>query len=102
MSLLLKYGVVGFAAFMAMLLAQGYYGLRMYMAAAPDEEELAGPLTIALLNFLVIKSVLSSEFNMPIAFMFLGFLFAIAWRQQQRSAGANPVEAPAVGKLAFA
>ncbi len=104
LSLLLEYGVVGFVAFIAMMGAQAVYGLRMYLAAPPGEENLAGPVSIALLNFLVIKAVLSSEFNMPIAFIFFGFLFAIAWRQQQRrpgrAAAASP--APAYGALAAA
>ncbi len=91
LSLLLEYGVVGFAAFIAMFGGQAWYGARMYFAAAPGEEDFAGPVTIALLNFLVIKSVLSSEFNMPLAFIFLGMLTAIAWRQQQRLGVAAPV-----------
>ena len=48
----------------------------------------AGPVTIAMLNFLVIKSVSSSEFNMPLVFIFLGFMFAIAYRQRMRGAAA--------------
>jgi len=91
LTLLLEYGVVGFAAFLAMFGGQAFYGIRLYFAASAGEEDFAGPITIALLNFLVIKSVLSSEFNMPLAFIFLGMLTAIAWRQQQRLRGVVPV-----------
>lgn len=83
-SLLLEYGLVGFIAFMLLFGAQLIWGLKMYLIAEPGDESFAGPATIALLNFLVIKSVLSSEFNMPLAFVLLGFLFAIAVQQRQR------------------
>lgn len=85
-SLLLEYGFIGFIAFMLMFGAQLVWGLKMYLEAQPGDESFVGPTTIALLNFLVIKSVLSSEFNMPLAFVFLGFIFAVAVRQRERSA----------------
>ena len=101
LSLLIEYGIVGFGAFLAIFSGQLIVGLRVYLNASPGEESLAGPIAIALLNFLVIKAVLSSEFNMPLAFIFLGFLFAIAWRQQQRMAGASVAAAavPARGRV---
>ena len=94
-SLLLEYGLIGFVAFMLMFGVQLIWGLKMYLAAEPGDESYAGPVTIALLNFLVIKSVLSSEFNMPLAFVFLGFLFAIAVRQRARST-TSVAPAPAI------
>lgn len=92
LSLLLEYGFVGFLSFMVMFAWQAVYGLRMFLIADDGEESLVGPATIGLLNFVVIKSVLSSEFNMPLAFVFLGFLFAIALRQRARlgSVAATP------------
>lgn len=83
-SLLLEYGVVGFVAFMLMFGGQLIWGLKMYLEALPGEESFVGPATIAMLNFLVIKSVLSSEFNMPLAFVLLGIVFAVAVRQRAR------------------
>ena len=81
---------------------QAVYGMRIYLAAPPGEENLAGPTSIALLNFLIIKAVLSSEFNMAIAFTFLGFMFAFAWRQQQRTAPANAQTEPVLHRGAYA
>ncbi|QXQ06569.1 O-antigen ligase family protein [Sphingosinicellaceae bacterium] len=97
LSLLLEYGLVGYAAFMAMFLGQLLVGLKLYLKALPGEESLAGPIAIALLNFLVIKAVSSAEFNMPLAFVLLGFIIAIAWRQRQRLGAAAPAEATAFG-----
>ncbi|TRW15233.1 O-antigen ligase family protein [Glacieibacterium frigidum] len=95
LSLLLEYGFVGFAAFVLLFGGQFFWGLKMYLKAPEGEEALVGPATIALLNFFVIKSVLSSEFNMPLAFVFLGMVFAVAVRQRARDGLAVPGRTPA-------
>ena len=96
LSLLLEYGFVGFIAFVAMFAGQLVFGLRLYLAAE-GEEKLVGPAVIAMLNFVVIKSVLSSEFNMPLAFTFLGMVFATTVLQRRRlGATAAPGHGPAL------
>ncbi len=89
LSLLLEYGFIGFAAFMVLFAGQLIVGLRLYLDAE-GEEKFVGPAVIAMLNFVVIKSVLSSEFNMPLAFIFLGMVFAVALRQRQRLGAPAP------------
>lgn len=84
LSVLLEYGFVGFAAFVTVFFGQLFVGLRLYLRALPGTESLSGPISIALLNFIVIKAVSSTEFNMPLVFVLLGFMIAIAWRQNQR------------------
>lgn len=83
-SLLLEYGFIGFIAFMLLFGVQLVWGLKMYLQAQSSDESFVGPATIALLNFVVIKSVLSSEFNMPLAFVLLGVVFATAVIQRDR------------------
>ena len=100
LSLLLDYGVIGFAAFFTLFAGQLWPGLRLYLSAAPGEETFTGPITISLLNFLVIKAVSSGELLVPMAFMLLGFLFAVT-RCRQRAAGATvPPAATATTGLA--
>jgi hypothetical protein len=41
-----------------------------------------GPLAIALFNFIVSKSVFSSEENHPLIFVLLGIVVALAYRAQ--------------------
>ena len=82
LSLLLDYGFLGFFAFIAMFSGQFVPGIRLFMTSDDGEESLSGPIVVALINFLVIKAVLSSEFNISLAFIFLGFLFALEKRRQ--------------------
>lgn len=91
LSLLLEYGVIGLAVFVLLFALPGWFGFKAFSDARTDEEELAGPLAIGLVNFTVIKSVLSSEINMPIAFVMLGALVGMIWKQNL--ARRNPVPA---------
>ena len=82
LSLLLDYGFLGFFSFLAMFGGQFIPGVRLFMTSEDGEESLSGPIVVALINFLVIKAVLSSEFNISMAFIFLGFLFGLEKRRQ--------------------
>ena len=93
LSLLLEYGYIGFVSFMGIFLAQVIYGLRAYLDAETEDELYAGPLAIALIIFIVIKAVLSSEVNSPVAFSYLGFLAAIVVMQKLRRAATAPAPA---------
>ena len=86
LSLLLDYGIVGFTLFMGLFVWASWVAFRMFVRAPPGEMALAGPISIGLLNFAVVKSVLSSEINIPIAFLMAGLVFGLAWREQHRSA----------------
>ena len=104
LSLLLEYGFIGFAAWIAIFSIQAVYGLRAFIDAEDADELYAGPVAVALLNCLVIKSVLSSEINMPMAFAMLGFLAAIVVRQTARRRAKAPAAAatPMPGRFAAA
>ncbi len=88
LSLLLDYGVLGLLLFIAMFVLPGWYGFRASNDAQTAEQELAAPLAIGLLNFIVVKSVLSSEGNSPLAFIMLGAIVGIVWQQKNSAAHA--------------
>ncbi len=97
LSLLLEYGVLGFAAFMIMFGSIGWFGFKTFNNAVNDDQDMAGPLAIGILNFLVIKGVLSSEINIPIAFMMTGLVVGLMWQQSKAPAPAAaraPAPAP--------
>ncbi len=99
LSILLDYGVIALPVFIAMFSLPLWYGYKVYMKSKSNEEDLVIPLAIGMFNFVVIKSVLSSEGNMPLAFTFLGFVIALMWRQRQdqlRGVGDSNAAEPAV------
>ena len=101
LSLLLEYGILGLIVFVLMFGLPGWFGFKAWNAAETEEEQLVGPIAIGLANFVVIKSVLSSEINMPIAFVMLGTVVGMVWKQRHKHVAAvpAPVPEPAGGSL---
>lgn len=100
LSALLDYGFIALPVFILLFALPGWYGFRSYSIARTRESQLVAPLAIGLINFTVIKSVLSSEGNFPLAFIMLGCVIGLIWRQKQAAAqpaglGATGVPAPA-------
>lgn len=85
LSVILEYGILGFGVFFVIFGGQFWSGWRLYVASDDEAGSFAAPATIGLLIFLTIKAVSSTEANVSVAFIFLGFLFAIARRQQLES-----------------
>ncbi|OYU15758.1 MAG: hypothetical protein CFE37_04285 [Alphaproteobacteria bacterium PA4] len=82
LSLLLEYGFLGFLLFMLFFVYVIWRAFRLYIEVREPEAQLAGPICSALLNFIVVRSVLSPEPNMPIAFLYAGCLAGLIWRLQ--------------------
>jgi len=84
----LEYGVLGF------LIYYGYLIIAVIRSAAtlmtgrlPDQETLyLIPLSIAILSFIVIKSVFSQDANHPIIYMMLAAMLALIVRHKEASA----------------
>lgn len=81
LNLLLEYGVLGFAVY-ACLFARGVWvsGRAGISSKATDELLLLIPISIALMNFIIIKSVMASESNHPLVFMMLAATLALTAR----------------------
>ena len=88
----LEFGIIGFLV---------YYGMHIYAAVKSvttvykrsDGELLwLGPIAIALLNFIISKSVFSSLENHPMIFMLLGMVVALVYRAQLPSPASLPPE----------
>ena len=78
----LEYGVVGFIVFYGLLAYTIYKG--GWFAYFDDQKDpeisFLAPASIALLSFLIIKSVFSQQDNNPIAFMLIGMVLALITR----------------------
>ena len=82
LAIVLEYGVVGFIIYYGMFLAAVFYSGKRIVAErfSEPELELIIPAAIALVNFVMIKSVFSEEGNHPIVFMMLGMVVAFLHR----------------------
>lgn len=84
MNVLVDTGILGWILFIFFFLACAALGVRTFVNSANDEEDLGGPLAVALVSFLFVKMVLSQTENHYIAYMLAGCAVALHWRQQQR------------------
>jgi len=77
-------GYLGFACFFGVFLRLAWVGIRTYMRSNNDEEDWAGILAIALINFVVCSSVVSFNDNNYLAIVMAVILLALTRRQEQR------------------
>lgn len=82
----LEFGVVGFLVFYGMFLIAIWKSARTAFFGRVEESEWLGPLAIALLNFVIGKSVFSNLENHPLVFMMLGVVVALVYRETRLSA----------------
>ena len=75
----LEYGILGFLVYYGMLLAQLFYGINCMVRSRAKETHILVPFLIALINFLVIKSVFSQQENHPLMFAMLGGMTALVY-----------------------
>ncbi|MFM9827787.1 MAG: O-antigen ligase family protein [Sphingomonas sp.] len=80
----LEFGIVGFIVYYAMFALGVWNGGRRSMLAADREHMLVAPVTIALVNFIIIKSIFSQLENHALVFSLLGALVAICYRIDAR------------------
>jgi hypothetical protein len=83
LSVLLELGVLGFVIYYGLMLRGVFVGARTVVGARGDEEfRLLLPLSVALMDFVISKSVFSQEANHPLIFMMLGAVMAMAYRSR--------------------
>lgn len=79
----LEYGIIGFLVYYGMILAAITYSGKYAAIAADPETRLLLPLTIALCNFFIIKSIFSQQENHPLIFAMLGMICALVMRAKR-------------------
>jgi O-antigen ligase len=82
LSAALDYGIVGFILFFSFFLVAIYKGALALIHHAIRDRELMMimPVTVALINFVVVKSVFSQQDNHPLVFIMVGLLGALLQR----------------------
>lgn len=94
LSVLVDYGFVGFIIYFGIFIAAIFEVARLVISKtlrqADEEASLIIPAAIAIVNFVVIKSVFSQEDNHSTVFMILGMIIALSARLKR---SAEPVAA---------
>lgn len=90
LTLLLDYGFIGFLAFMMFFLSSAAHAVRYYFKANDEQQLILLPIGVAIVNFVVIKAVASTEVLMPVTIMLAGFAIGIAAHIIKNGAGPAP------------
>ncbi len=93
LSVMLDYGVLALPLFIAIFASPLYLAFKSAFRKIDHDVAMLVPFGIALFNLLVIKSVQSSESNLPVAFMLLGVCFALTARMYSNKAAEVAAEA---------
>jgi hypothetical protein len=82
LSVMLDFGIIALPIFVMMFSLPIWFAYASVKRARSEELQLMVPLAIGLFNFIIIKSVLSSTSNFPLAFVMLGLVVALVARMQ--------------------
>ena len=95
LSLMLDSGILALPLFLLCFLVPAWFGFLYFRTARSDEEQLIAPLALGLINFCIVKSVLTSEGSVPFAFIMAGCIVGLVW-QRKLAAAAIPATGTAV------
>lgn len=111
LTLLMDVGILGFIVYFAMFLRGVWISASAVVVHKVEgEDALLLPLCVALMNFVIVKSVFSQDSNHPLVFMMLGGVVAMAYRIRSTASGdakpsiavaASPAGATALARTAF-
>jgi hypothetical protein len=93
-TILLDSGVLALPFFILTFLVPAAIAFKYVRSAQTPEDLLLAPLSLGLINFIIVKSVLSSEGSMSMAFTFVGCIIGLVW--QRNRAAKTAVEPTAV------
>lgn len=91
LSVLLELGIAGFLVYYGMMLRAAWTAANVVIGSRQDQEiRLLLPMAVALLNFVLVKSVFSQDANHPLIFMVLGGVVALTYRARMSDLQRNP------------
>jgi O-antigen ligase len=95
LSVMLDFGIIALPIFVMLFSLPMYFAIVSLKRARTLELQLLAPLAMGLFNFVIIKSVLSSTSNFPLAFAMMGFMVALVARMQSDDRASDKAEADA-------
>jgi hypothetical protein len=82
LSILLDYGPLGLITLLSMLALLVWQGQKLYLNSRSEEEQMIAPMALGVMNFIVIKAVMSNDGNWPIVFILAGSIVGLAWKRR--------------------
>ena len=83
LTVMLDSGYLALPLFILLFLVPAYVAFLYFRDAKSDETKLLAPFSLALINFTIVKGVLSTEHTMPLAFIFSGCITGLVWQSQR-------------------
>jgi hypothetical protein len=83
LTVMLDFGILALPLFLLTFLIPAFLAFKYYRDAKTPEQELLAPLSIAIVNFIIVKSVLTSEANIPLAFAYVGCIIGLIWQRKR-------------------
>ena len=89
LSIMLDSGLLALPLFLACFLIPALMGFIYFRNAVTPEQQLLAPLSLGLINFVIVKSVLTSEGSVPLAFVMAGCIVGLVWQRRHADAAAR-------------
>jgi hypothetical protein len=83
LTVMLDSGLLALPLFLLTFLIPAWLAFKYYRDAKTPEQQILAPLSIAIINFVIVKSVLTSEANIPLAFAYVGCIIGLVWQQHR-------------------
>jgi hypothetical protein len=80
LTVMLDSGIIALPLFLLTFLLPAWLGFKYHRTATTPEQEILAPLSIAIINFIIVQSVLSSEANIPLALSFVSCIVGLIWQ----------------------
>lgn len=92
--ILLEYGVIGFIAWLGMLIGAAVQATKWSLIDDSDEGRMLPIMATFMLTFVILKGVLAQDDSHGIVYMMLGMIAGVTWRARQRKLAGEAIALP--------
>ena len=100
LTVMMDSGYLALPLFIMVFIMPAIVAFLSFRHAKSDETKLLAPLSLALVNFTIVKGVLSTESTVPLAYLFLGCIVGLIWQRQREVSTAPQSDIEAVAQHA--